>query len=75
LAASRHAAVSAAKARASEAAMLITRQAVQFHGGIGYTDEADIGLYLRKAMVLANQFGAAKQHRLRYAAVAAEEEV
>jgi alkylation response protein AidB-like acyl-CoA dehydrogenase len=75
LAASRHAAVSAAKARASEAAMLITRQAVQFHGGIGYTDEADIGLYLRKAMVLANQFGSAKQHRLRYAAVAAEEEV
>jgi alkylation response protein AidB-like acyl-CoA dehydrogenase len=70
----RQAAVSAAKARAAEAAMLLTRQAVQLHGGIGYTDEADIGLYLRKAMTLANQFGSAAAHRKRYAACAPEEE-
>jgi alkylation response protein AidB-like acyl-CoA dehydrogenase len=63
----RHAVVSRAKARASEAAMLVTRQAIQLHGGIGYTDEADIGLYLRKAMVLANQFGSAALHRARFA--------
>ncbi len=72
--AQRQAAVSAAKARAAEAAMLVTRQAVQLHGGIGYTDEADIGLYLRKAMTLANQFGTAAAHRKRYAACAPEEE-
>lgn len=70
----RRAAVSRAKARAGDAAMLVTRQAIQLHGGIGYTDEADIGLYLRKVMVLANQFGPAALHRRRFAAEAREEE-
>jgi alkylation response protein AidB-like acyl-CoA dehydrogenase len=68
----RLAAVSRAKARAAEASLLVTRQAIQLHGGIGYTDEADIGLYLRKAMVLANQFGSASLHRARYESVAAD---
>lgn len=66
----RAAAVSLAKARASDAAMLITRQAIQLHGGIGYTDEADIGLFLRRAMVLSASFGTATAHRRRYAAAA-----
>lgn len=69
----RQAAVSAAKARAASAAMLVTRQAIQLHGAIGYTDEADIGLYLRKAMVLANQYGTVAFHRQRYAACAPED--
>jgi alkylation response protein AidB-like acyl-CoA dehydrogenase len=68
------AAVSRAKARASDAAMLVTRQAIQLHGGIGYTDEADPGLYLRKAMVLSNLYGSAARHRRRYAAHAADED-
>lgn len=68
------AAVSRAKARASDAAMLVTRQAIQLHGGIGYTDEADPGLYLRKAMVLSNLYGSAALHRRRYAAHAAEQD-
>jgi len=63
------AAVSRAKARASDAAMLVTRQAIQLHGGIGYTDECDVGLYLRKAMVLAPAYGGAALHRRRYAAL------
>jgi alkylation response protein AidB-like acyl-CoA dehydrogenase len=63
----RQAAVSRAKARAAEAAMLITRQAVQLHGAMGYTDDCDIGLYLRKAMMLANLYGSAAVHRVRYA--------
>ena len=70
----RRAAVSRAKARASDGAMLVTRQAIQLHGGIGYTDEADIGLYLRKAMVLANAFGSPAFHRRRFAAEAGEDE-
>jgi alkylation response protein AidB-like acyl-CoA dehydrogenase len=74
VAAVRHAAVSRAKARASDAAMRVTREAIQMHGGIGYTDEYDVGLYLRKAMVLANLFGSAALHRSRYAEVAVEEE-
>jgi alkylation response protein AidB-like acyl-CoA dehydrogenase len=70
----RQAAVSRAKARASDAAMRVTRQAIQMHGGIGYTDEYDVGLYLRKAMVLANLFGSAVLHRARYAQLAAEDD-
>jgi alkylation response protein AidB-like acyl-CoA dehydrogenase len=67
-------AVSAAKARASEAALLITRQAIQLQGAIGYTEEADVGLYLKRAMVLANGFGTASAHRRRFAALAAPEQ-
>lgn len=72
--AARRAAVSRAKARASETALRITREAVQMHGAIGYTDEGDIGLYLRRAMVLANAFGSAALHRRRFLALAGEEE-
>lgn len=68
------AAVSRAKARAADASLVITRQAIQLHGGIGYTDEADIGLFLRKAMVCANLYGSAALHRDRYAALAPEEQ-
>jgi alkylation response protein AidB-like acyl-CoA dehydrogenase len=64
-----YAAVSRAKARASQAAMQVARDAIQLHGGIGFTDEHDIGLYLRKAMVVAPQFGSAKAHRARYAQI------
>ena len=74
-AAQRALAVSLAKARASDAAMVITRQAIQLHGGIGYTDEADIGLFLRRAMVLAASFGTATAHRRRYAEAAPPLEV
>ncbi len=70
----RKAAVSRAKARAVDASMLVTRQAIQIHGGIGYTDEADIGLYPRKVMTLANQYGAATLHRRRFMALAVEED-
>jgi len=62
----RRAVVSRAKARAAEAALRVTREAVQLHGAIGYTDEADIGLFLRKAMTLANAYGSAALHRARF---------
>ncbi|MGG5887756.1 acyl-CoA dehydrogenase family protein [Falsiroseomonas sp. HC035] len=70
----RAAAVSRAKARAAEAAMLVTRAAVQMHGAIGYTDEHDIGLYLRKAMVACNAFGSGVLHRRRFVASAPDED-
>lgn len=70
----RQGAVSRAKARAADAANLVTRQAVQLHGGIGYTEEADIGLFLRRAMVLANQFGTSGLHRARFAACVPDED-
>ena len=68
------AAASRAKARAATAAMLVTRQAIQLHGGIGYTDEYDAGLYLRKAMVLSNAYGSAAAHRARYARLVPDED-
>ncbi len=63
----RQAAVSRAKARAAAACLLVTRQAIQLHGGVGYTDEYDVGLFLRRAMVLANAYGSAAAHRARWA--------
>jgi alkylation response protein AidB-like acyl-CoA dehydrogenase len=68
----RRAVVSRAKARAAEASLLVTRGCVQLSGGIGYTDDYDVGLYLRKAMVLANQYGSAALHRRRFMALAPE---
>jgi alkylation response protein AidB-like acyl-CoA dehydrogenase len=64
-------AVSAAKARCSDAAMLITRQSIQLHGGIGYTHECDIGLYLKRALVLSSWLGNANMQRARFADMAA----
>ncbi|MDP1691916.1 MAG: acyl-CoA dehydrogenase [Burkholderiaceae bacterium] len=60
------AAASQAKARASAAALEVTKGCIQLHGGIGYTDECAVGLYLKKAMVGATWLGAAAWHRRRY---------
>lgn len=50
--------VARCKLRAAELAMHVTREAIQMHGAMGITDEADIGLFVRKAMTDANLFGA-----------------
>ncbi|MCK9284149.1 MAG: acyl-CoA/acyl-ACP dehydrogenase [Rhodocyclaceae bacterium] len=63
------AATSRAKARCSDVALLICREAVQMHGAIGFTDEYDLGLYLNRALVLAAWLGNSAQHRRRYAAI------
>ncbi|MCX7932549.1 MAG: acyl-CoA/acyl-ACP dehydrogenase [Rhodovarius sp.] len=63
---------SRAKARASEAAMLVQQNCLQMSGGIGYTDQYDLGLYLRKAMVLAPAFGGPALHRARFMALSPE---
>lgn len=62
----RAAAASAAKAQASKAAMLVSRQGIQLHGGVGYADEYDIGLFLKRAIVLSGWLGTASLHRRRY---------
>jgi alkylation response protein AidB-like acyl-CoA dehydrogenase len=69
----RQAAVSKAKHRAAESGMLVLRQCIQLHGGIGYTDEYDVGLYLRRGMVIMNQYGSATLHRRRFMALAPED--
>lgn len=66
----RAAAASSAKARASQAALAICKEALQMHGAIGYTDEYDLGLYFNRALVLSAWLGNAATHRARYAALA-----
>ena len=60
------AAAAAAKARASDAALRVTRAAIQCHGAIGFADEHDIGLFLRRAMVLSGRYGNARAQRRAY---------
>jgi alkylation response protein AidB-like acyl-CoA dehydrogenase len=50
-------AAAAAKAYAADAALRVTREAIQMHGAIGFTDEHDIGLYHRRALALAAEDG------------------
>lgn len=54
------------KVRAERAAGLITRLAVQMHGGMGYSDESDIGLGLKRAIGLSSEYGNARAHKRRY---------
>ncbi|MEA2756086.1 MAG: hypothetical protein QOJ54_2375 [Aliidongia sp.] len=60
---------SLAKAKASDTFFLVGNEAVQMHGGIGMTDEHDIGLFLKRARVAQASFGDAPFHRDRYAAL------
>jgi len=65
-------AASAAKARCSDAALLIGRQGIQLFGGMGYTDECDIGLFMKRALLLSAWLGNAAFHRRRFAELAPE---
>src|SRR5262249_54282191 len=60
----------AVKARASEDAMAVTQACIQLHGAIGFTHEHDIGLYLKRAMLLSSLSGNAAAPGRRYAATA-----
>jgi alkylation response protein AidB-like acyl-CoA dehydrogenase len=73
--AQRGAMASRVKARCSDAALRITREAIQIHGAIGFTDEYDAGLYLKRAMTLSAWLGNAALHRRRYAELAAADGV
>lgn len=57
--------VSMAKALASEAAYRASRSSMQVHGGIGYTWEADLQLFMKKAWALSRAYGDATWHRRR----------
>ena len=60
----------AVKAKASDDALFVTKACIQLHGAIGFTDEHDIGLYLKRAMLLSSLFGNAAAQRRRYVAIA-----
>jgi alkylation response protein AidB-like acyl-CoA dehydrogenase len=61
--------VSVAKAKAADVAGLAVREGVQMHGGIGMTDEHDIGLFMKREAVLGELFGDVYYHRERVAAL------
>ncbi len=61
--------VSLAKARCSDAYVLATNEGVQMFGGVGMTDEYDIGLYMKRARAAELTFGDAAFHRERWAAL------
>ncbi|MGI9285694.1 MAG: acyl-CoA dehydrogenase family protein [Pseudomonadales bacterium] len=58
---------SATKAKMCEVATLATNEAVQMHGGVGMTDEFDIGFYIKRARVAQQTFGDYNYHLDRYA--------
>jgi len=59
--------VSVAKAKVAKAAGLAVREGVQMHGGIGMTDEYDIGLYMKRDRALQEFLGDAYYHANRVA--------
>ncbi|HEU0196648.1 MAG TPA: acyl-CoA dehydrogenase [Nevskiaceae bacterium] len=58
---------SLAKARAADLCVRLIDEAIQLHGGIGVTDEFDLGLFAKRARVLQQLLGDAAFHRERYA--------
>ncbi len=60
-------AASMAKAAAADAAHKLAKEGIQVHGGIGYTWEHDMHLYVRRAQASSVLFGSAATHRARVA--------
>jgi alkylation response protein AidB-like acyl-CoA dehydrogenase len=58
---------SIAKARLSDIATIVTNEGLQMHGGMGMTDQFDVGLFMKRARVAAATFGDGNFHRERYA--------
>ena len=58
---------SLAKTKLNELVKLVTNEAVQMHGGIGVTDELEIGFFLKRARVAIQIFGDTGYHKDRYA--------
>ena len=61
-----------AKASASDAGREVTASAIQAHGGIGFTWEADVHWLYKRAQLDAALLGGAKRHRAQLAAILAD---
>jgi acyl-CoA dehydrogenase len=58
---------SLAKAKVGETYGLVSREGIQMHGGIGMTDEFDIGFFIKRARIAQMLFGDHRYHLNRYA--------
>lgn len=63
-------AVSGAKVQVGEAAKFIVQQAVQIHGGVGMSDELEVGRYFKRLTAINVQFGTPDHHLGQYLQVA-----
>jgi alkylation response protein AidB-like acyl-CoA dehydrogenase len=59
--------ISVAKSKAGRVSELAVQEGVQMHGGIGMTDEHDIGLFMKREAVLSELFGSPRYHAGRVA--------
>jgi alkylation response protein AidB-like acyl-CoA dehydrogenase len=59
--------VSAAKKQLSTGGFFVTRQGIQLHGGIGVTDEHDVGLFFKRMQIIAALYGDEEHHVQRFA--------
>jgi alkylation response protein AidB-like acyl-CoA dehydrogenase len=62
-------AILAAKARAGDAAVTVGRRAIHLHGAMGFTDECDIGHYMKRAVALNSALGQPEALRLQFLAL------
>jgi alkylation response protein AidB-like acyl-CoA dehydrogenase len=60
---------SLAKSRCADLFVHVTNEGVQMHGGVGMTDEYDIGLYMKRARATDALFGDSAWHRERWASL------
>jgi len=62
-------AASAAKAKIGKCARFVAEQSVQLHGGMGVTEELDIGAYFKRLVAFDTLFGGSAHHYRRHAAL------
>jgi len=60
-------AASMAKAAAGDCEALVSKEAIQIHGGMGFTWESDVQLFVKRAKSGAHLLGTASEHRARIA--------
>jgi alkylation response protein AidB-like acyl-CoA dehydrogenase len=65
--AERKKAAAAAKVRIGKAGRFVGQQAVQIHGGMGMTDELNVGHYFKRATMIDTLYGNVEHHLRRYA--------
>jgi alkylation response protein AidB-like acyl-CoA dehydrogenase len=61
--------VATAKSRIGKAARLISQKAVQIHGGIGMTDELDVGHFFKRLSTMQYMFASTAHHTQRFASL------
>jgi len=59
-------AASAAKVQIGKAGKLVSQDAVQIHGGMGMTDELNVGHFFKRVTMIESQFGNTDWHLRRY---------